>query len=237
MPSLHIHSDYEQLSAAAADAIAARIRQNPSLLLCLATGSTPTRTYEILATKPKSLFDKIRILKLDEWGGIPMQSPASCETYLRRILIDPLHLSARYTAFESQPHDPAAECARIASWLKQNGLIDLCVLGLGVNGHLGFNEPAPALQARSHVANLSLESLQHYMVQQLESKPTFGLTLGIEDLLESREIILLVSGPGKTGPLRETLCGPINPRFPASYLQQHANTHIFCDRAAAQQIS
>src|SRR5688572_17242968 len=89
MPSTHIHPDYETMSAAAANFIADRLQQKRSLLLCLATGSTPTRTYELLAQRPKSLFDQVRILKLDEWGGIPLNSPASCETYLRQILIDP----------------------------------------------------------------------------------------------------------------------------------------------------
>src|SRR5687767_442671 len=131
MPATHIHPDYETMSAAAANVIVERLKRKPDLLLCLATGSTPTRTYELLATYPKSIVKGARILNLDEWGGIPMDSPATCETYLRKLLIDPLDLSSRYTGFQSQPADPAAECARIAAWLKQNGPIDLCILGLG----------------------------------------------------------------------------------------------------------
>ena len=237
MPSIFVHPDYEALSEIAADLIAKRIQENPSLLLCLATGSSPTRAYELLATRPKSLFDQVRILKLDEWGGIPMDSPATCETYLRKILIDPLDLSSRYVAFQSQPADPAAECSRITSWLEENGPIDLCILGLGINGHLGFNEPAAALQPRAHVATLSSESLQHSMIEALPEKPTFGVTLGIEDILDSREIILLVSGASKAEPLRRMLNGPVHTLFPASYLTKHQNTRILCDRAAAKQIS
>lgn len=237
MPFIHTHPNYEALSAAAAELIAQRIKEKPSLLLCVATGSTPTRTYELLATRPQSLFSEVRVLKLDEWGGIPMTSPATCETYLRKILIDPLDLSTRYTAFESEPADPAAECARIARWLERTGPIDLCILGLGLNGHLGFNEPAAALQERAHVATLSQESLKHSMVQNLPSKPSYGLTLGIADILESREIILLVSGASKAEPLRRALQTAVDPQFPASYLKRHANTHIFCDSAAAQHIS
>lgn len=238
MPKIDIHSDHESMSVTAANLIAERLQQKSNLLLCLATGSTPTRTYELLAAAHlKSLFCQVRILKFDEWGGIPMNSPATCETYLRKLLIDPLDLSARYTAFKSQPADPAAECARIAQWLEQNGPIDLCILGLGINGHLGFNEPAPALHPRAHVAKLSRESLQHSMVQQLQTKPTFGLTLGMEDILDSREILLLVSGPTKIDPFKRMLDGPIDPQFPASYLIQHRNTRILCDRAAAKEIS
>jgi galactosamine-6-phosphate isomerase len=166
-----------------------------------------------------------------------MDSPATCATYLRKLLIDPLNLSSRYTAFESQPADPGAECARIARWLEEHGPIDLCILGLGVNGHLGFNEPARVLQPRAHVATLSPESLRHSMIENLPTKPSFGLTLGIEDILDSREIILLVSGPTKAEPLFRMLRGEVDASFPASYLRKHKNTRIFCDRAAASKIS
>lgn len=237
MATTHIHPDYETMSAAAASLIADRLQQKPNLLLCLATGSTPTRTYELLAQRPKSLFDQVRILKLDEWGGIPLNSPATCETYLRRIMIDPLDLSSRYIGFESQPADAAAETRRIQRWLVENGPIDLCILGLGTNGHLGFNEPADTLQPQPHVAKLSAESLGHSMVQALPTKPTFGLTIGIQNILDSREIIVLVSGPSKIQPLRRMLKDPVNSRFPATYLQNHGNTHVFCDRAAAQEMS
>jgi galactosamine-6-phosphate isomerase len=237
MPSIFIHPDYESLSVIAADLVAKRIHEKPSLLLCLATGSSPTRSYELLAMRPKSLFEQVRVLKLDEWGGIPRNSFATCETYLRKILIDPLDLSSRYIAFEGQSDDPAAECSRVARWLEENGPIDLCILGLGSNGHIGFNEPAAALQPRAHIASLSYESLQHSMIQELPEKPTFGLTLGIEDILDSREIILLVSGAGKAEPLRRLLEGPVHAPFPASYLRKHENTRILCDRAAAKHIA
>ena len=237
MPHLEIHPDYQSLSVAAADLIAKRLAEKPNLLLCLATGSTPTRAYELLATRPQSLFKQARILKLDEWGGIPMSSPATCETYLRKLLIDPLDLASRYFGFESQPTDPNAECARIARWLIENGPIDLCVLGLGTNGHLGFNEPAEKLQASPHVAKLSTESLDHSMVQALPIKPTFGLTIGIDNILTSREIMVLVSGPTKVAPVRRMLKDPITAQFPATHLQRHPNTRIFCDRAAAKEIS
>jgi galactosamine-6-phosphate isomerase len=237
MPTIDIHPDYETLSAAAAQLIVERVDDRPGMLLCVATGSTPTRTYELMATRPPSMFDELRILKLDEWGGVPMESPATCETYLRKILIDPLNLSSRYTAFESEPIDADAECARIARWLDQNGPIDLCILGLGINGHLGFNEPASALHPRPHVATLSSESLQHSMIQNLATKPTFGLTLGIEDILDSREIILLVNGASKTDALFRALYGDISPQFPAACLRKHKNTRIICDRAAAAKIS
>ena len=104
-----------------------------------------------------------------------MDDPATCEFQLRRTLIAPLSAGDRYTAFESQPADPAAECARIASWLAANGPIDMCVLGLGMNGHLGFNEPANQLTPHAHVAELAETSMTHAMLEQTTGRPTYGV--------------------------------------------------------------
>ena len=92
--------------------------------------------------KEPTLFEHCRIIKLDEWGGLPPGNPATCDIQLRTTLVSPLNLAERYVAFESNPPDPDAECARVADWLDQNGPIDISVLGLGINGHLGFTEPA-----------------------------------------------------------------------------------------------
>ncbi|MBA3482937.1 MAG: 6-phosphogluconolactonase, partial [Pirellulales bacterium] len=163
-----IHSDHEAVSQRAEAWLAERLHARPDALLCLATGATPMRTYQGLAARgaaDPSLFDRVRLLKLDEWGGMPMNSPATCEQHLRTTLVTPLNLADRYVAFDSQAADPHAECARVAQWLEQNGPIDVSVLGLGVNGHVGFNEPAEQLEAHAHVARLSAASLSHAMLR------------------------------------------------------------------------
>jgi len=228
-----IFSDHEEMSAAAANWLAARLGSQPDALLALATGATPLRAYQLLAQRPIELFEHARILKLDEWGGIPMTSPATCETFLRSVLIGPLGLRERYVGFESGTVDPVAECARIAEWLEANGPIDNCVLGLGVNGHLGFNEPADALQPHAHIAALSQQSLTHSMVRNLRQPPTHGLTLGMADILHARDILLVVSGPTKAAALKQLLAGKITTRFPASFLWTHPRVTILCDQAAA----
>src|SRR5688572_15830401 len=181
-------ADREAVSHYAADWLVHQLRRDPSLLICLASGATPARTYALLAeqgrTEP-SLFSQCLVLKLDEWGGLPITDPATCEYHLRTALIGPLEVSERYVGFNSQPADPQAECARIAQWLRENGPIDTCVLGLGRNGHLGFNEPAEYLQPHAHVATLSAASLEHAMLEQSKARPTYGLTLGMTDLMES----------------------------------------------------
>jgi galactosamine-6-phosphate isomerase len=236
MMNLRMVSDHEELSRFAVDWIAGSIATKPKSLLCLATGSTPTRTYELLAKQyapnPRSLA-QARVIKLDEWGGLAMDDPGSCEAYLRRHLIDPLGLHDGYIAFQSQPADPSAECHGIASWLRENGPIDLCVLGLGLNGHLGFNEPGPFLQPHAHVAVLSQASLGHAMLDRACGRPTYGLTLGMADLLQARSVLLLVSGTTKRAALSRLLSASISTEFPASFLHLHGNALVLFDSAAA----
>jgi galactosamine-6-phosphate isomerase len=230
-----VFADHEAMSRHAAEWLVARLREQPAGLFCLASGSTPTRTYSLLAahyvTEP-ALFSEIRVVKLDEWGGLAADDPASCEYHLRRTLIDPLGLGARYVSFNGQAADPQAECARIADLLAVNGPIDTCVLGLGINGHLGFNEPAGELQPDAHVAKLSEASLKHGMLASARSSPTFGLTLGMADLLQARQVLLLVSGGAKAAPMRRLLEGRITTHFPASLLGLHSQVKLYCDAEA-----
>jgi galactosamine-6-phosphate isomerase len=230
-----IFADHEAVSQRAVQWLVERLTERPDALLCLATGSTPMRTYELLAVRVKNdprLVERVRILNLDDWGGLPANHPASCERHLRDALIAPLRLNDRFASFDNQASDPDAECARIARWLDKNGPIDACLLGLGLNGHLGFNEPADALQPHAHVAQLSEASLSHAMVQMAGLRPTHGLTLGMADLLHSRHVMLLVTGERKREPLARLLSGEITTRFPASLLALHPIVQVLCDDAA-----
>jgi glucosamine-6-phosphate isomerase len=232
---VEVLDDHEAMSRQAAEWLVDRIRKQPDVLLCLATGATPMRTYELLAVRGRTepqLFSRMRVIKLDEWGGLAMSDPASCERHLRDSLIDPLRLHDRYIAFNSEAADGDAECKRIADWLAENGPIDIAVLGLGVNGHIGFNEPADFLQPHAHVASLAATSMQHSMLAQSKNRPTHGLTLGMADLLQSREVLLLVSGEGKRAAMGRLLEGRVTTDFPATFLALHPNACVMCDRAA-----
>jgi galactosamine-6-phosphate isomerase len=229
-------ADHEAMSQAAAAYLVAQLRRKPNSLLILATGDTPERTYQLLAdygrAKP-GLCDHLRILKLDEWGGLSMDDPATCEVALRRTLVGPLGIGPeRYMGWQSAPPNITAECSRIRQWITGHGPADVCVLGLGLNGHLGFNEPGEFLRPGPHRAELSNESKQHSMLNQARGQPGYGLTLGLRDILQSREILLLVSGAQKAPQLRRLLRPEISPRFPASFLWLHAVTTICCDEAA-----
>jgi len=227
------HSTAEQMSRAAADLVLEELRRKPDLLLCTATGASPTRTYQLLAEERErdpALFQRLRILKLDEWGGLAMDDPGSCETYLQQYVLGPLGVSKdRYVGFQSQPRDPEAECARIQTWLNSNGPVDVCILGLGTNGHLAMNEPAEALKPFAHVAQLAKTTLGHSMLAQSARRPSFGLTLGLSDIFQSRKIALPVIGSQKSEQLARLMKGEISTQFPASLLWLHPAVTCFCE--------
>jgi galactosamine-6-phosphate isomerase len=230
----------ESMSRRAADLILDQLKQKPNLLLCAATGATPTHTYACLAeerTRNPALFRQMRVVKLDEWGGLEMDDPASCESYIQRHLIAPLELPVhQYYGFKSNPSFPEEECARVQSWLNENGPIDLCILGLGLNGHLGLNEPADVLEPFTHPTALTASSLAHLMLEAARTKPSYGLTLGLAEILASKKILLLVSGARKREALKRLAQPDLSTRFPASFLWLHQKTICLCDSAAAEGI-
>jgi galactosamine-6-phosphate isomerase len=233
--------DHEALSRQAADFITGEIARCPGLLLCVAAGSTPTRTYDLLAERKQTgprLFDRLRVLKLDEWGGLDMIHPATCEVYLQKHLIGPLDVPPeRYISLHSDSDDPQRECERIRHVLAQHRPIDLCVLGLGANGHLGLNEPAETLEPFVHVAKLAPSSLTHPMLHSVDGQVTYGLTLGMADILRSRKALLLVSGAQKRHQLKRLFCPELSPRFPASLLWLHSNVTLLYDRESALDLN
>lgn len=222
--------DYDHLSQLAGAFVIDEISINKGLLLCAATGHSPTGLYQQLssrAQKDKNLFSQLRIIKLDEWGGIPMNHPITCEAYIQKNINAPLQVSDdRYFTFSSNPESPVDECTRMQGIIKNNGPIDICVLGLGINGHIGLNEPAPFLTPYFHKAQLSEPTLQHQMIQSVDDKPTYGLTLGMQDILNARKIILLITGNGKQEVTEQLLSQRITTQLPASFIWLHQ--HVEC---------
>jgi galactosamine-6-phosphate isomerase len=231
-----VADDYELMSQYGAEQIFKNIKNKPDLLMCTATGSTPTRAYDLLAAKMEddsNAFDKLRIIKLDEWGGIPEDDPATCETYLRKHLIEPMKITPdRFTSFKSNPDNPKQEIERIAKKLEQEGDIDICILGMGVNGHLGFNEPTEELKPNAHVAELEETTMKHTMAQEAEHEIKYGLTLGMDDIMRSKKIILMVNGVHKQEPFKRFISEEPSSRFPVSMLSKHPNVTVICDKEA-----
>jgi len=228
----------ESLAEEAAACIYQALSDKADLMLCAAGGSTPLRTYQLLGehcVRQLDAFRSLRVVKLDEWGGIEMNAPGSCERQLRTHLISPLGITEdHYLGFNSNPTDPDAECERVRQRLAAEGPVDLCVLGLGMNGHIAMNEPAPSLRPFAHIARLADATLRHPMLAESRTKPAYGLTLGMAEILTAREILLLVSGEAKREPLRQLLRREITTKFPASFLWLHSRCTVLCDRAAAE---
>lgn len=218
---------YDAMSKASAEIVMNSLKQKPDMMLCAATGNSPTGLYKELASsyqKDQSLFDQLRVFKLDEWGDMEADVPASCEYYLQEHVLSPLQISPdRYIAFQNNPPDPKAECKRVQGILNQQGPIDICVLGLGANGHMGLNEPNDELQPHCHVARLAELTLSHGMIADIKPKPTYGMTIGIEDILASKHILMLVVGSTKKQATEMLLSGEVTNQFPATYLQRHGN--------------
>jgi galactosamine-6-phosphate isomerase len=234
-------TNYAELSAFAAGLIIKNIEANPDLLLCAASGGSPLGIYQNLADRYKDNpenFKNIRVVKLDEWGGIPMDNEQSCEIFLQKNLVQPLEIPASsFISFNSNPLDKQAECERIGSYLKSSGPIDVCILGLGLNGHIAFNEPGEYLVADCHITNLSVDSMKHPMALQMGVVPSYGLTIGLKDILQSAKIILVISGKGKTKMFKKLLAGRISPYLPASFLWLHPDTECLVDSESISNLN
>jgi galactosamine-6-phosphate isomerase len=231
---LRIFESMNDLSNYASDLIISAIVANNNLLLCTATGNSTAETYRQLVDKKDGFpAGDLRVIKLDEWGGVPADHPMTCESYLQQKLLLPLQIKPdNYISLNSNADDPDQECNRIQQFLGSNGPIDLCLLGIGLNGHIAFNEPDNFLNPDCHKAKLSASSLNHPMVRETGIAPKYGLTLGMANILTSKKIILLISGKNKAPITRVLMQKKIDTQLPASFLWLHPDVLCLCDRDA-----
>jgi putative deaminase/isomerase len=233
MARIHHCRNYQEMSKAAAARVSEAVVSKADSLLCAPAGNSPAGLYQELVREAQSnpdVFRSLRVIKLDEWLGVPASDAATCEHFLKSRLLDPLAIAAeRYIAFDPETADPLRECARVQGELERQGPIDLCFLGLGKNGHVGLNEPGPSLQPRCHVAKLSEETLRHGMMGSRVTKPACGLTLGIGDILQARKIVLLVTGEGKEPVIARFLDGTVTTDLPATLLWLHHDLEVLLD--------
>jgi galactosamine-6-phosphate isomerase len=218
-----------ELNELASDLLIYEIKQNPQSLVCAATGNSPTGVYQKLVEKQFSIVvEGLSFIKLDEWYGLGTDDAGSCEYYLNKNLLQPLAVAAeRYTAFDGKATDPEKECRRMEDYLDEHGPIDICILGIGTNGHIAFNEPADVLQPHAHLATLSETSLARKMIDNAGIQIKHGLTLGMADILRSRQIILVVNGSHKQAVMQQLLEGKISTQNPASFLWLHPDVQCF----------
>ena len=224
----------EAWASTVAARIIERIRAKPDLRVCLPTGDTPTPVYaELVAGERRGEVSLARtmVILLDEWVGLPPGDPARCDFRLRRELIDRLAMPPAFVPIDVDgPDDQAAALAHDAS---ARGL-DLAVLGLGMNGHVGFNEPGSRPDDPTRLVRLAVSSREAATARYGAALvPTAGVTVGLARLLEAGECWLLVTGERKAQVLRRALEQPEGPDCPASYLRRHPRLTVFADEAAA----
>ncbi len=235
---LILAADPGELGRLAADLLAETASARRDAVLGLPTGRTPVPLYAELGRR--SMQGAIDLsgavaFALDEWLGVPGDHPATNAAFFRRHLSFPL---AALHLMPSDAVDPATECRAFASLLRESGGLDLAVLGIGLNGHLAFNEPASAFDSRCRPVDLTETTRRAHQDEfgGLASTPVRGLTLGLADLMEARQALLLASGPAKAPVLARALFGPVTEAVPASVLQRHPSLVVIADRAAAADL-
>ena len=219
--------DFEELSRISAKVMVECVRNKPDSLFCIATGSSPALAYEIfveLVNKEKINVQKLRILKLDEWWRINENDPCTCESFIQTKIIIPLKIpSQNYIGFNSNTPDANVECNRIAQTLQEQGPIDLCILGIGKNGHLGLNEPGGYFIPFSHVVKLDEKTKTHEMLTKTNVTINYGMTIGVADIIASRKVLFLAAGDEKKASFNIFLKRQVRSDLPASILWLHPN--------------
>lgn len=233
---------------AAARALARRVgrglEEQPSMVLGLPTGQTPVPLYAglvELCAAGKADFSRASSFNLDEFLGVRGDDPRSYRSFMQRHLFDHVNLPPRRIHFlNGAAADPDAECRRYERQIGRSGGLDLLILGLGVNGHVGFNEPGRALTAATHRARLTAATRRanaDLFGHRWRDVPKEALSMGMATILGARRIVLLATGASKAGTLRRMVYGPISPQVPASFLQLHQAAEIWVDAAAGASLS
>ncbi|MEO7801667.1 MAG: glucosamine-6-phosphate deaminase [Ginsengibacter sp.] len=236
--TLNIYEDYQTLSQATADAIVKVIKTNPEAVICLPSGDTPRLTCELFVKQvieERSDLSHITFIGLDEWVGIPPDNEGSCHYFFQHELFQYLSLSKQQVyLFNGLSNDLETECAKMNTVVSEKGRIDLMVVGIGMNGHIGFNEPGVSFGTYSHVTDLDATTTivgQKYFKSEMPLQK--GITLGLKHLSEAKEVLLIANGAKKAGIIKKTVEGEVTNCIPASIMQTHANGFIMIDKEAA----
>ncbi len=238
MFKIQTYPDYNAMSAAAAEMIAMQIMQKPNSILGLATGSTPEGTYSCLVSKflrGQVDFSGVTSVNLDEYYPITPDNAQSYRYFMNHNLFDHVNINKANTYVpDGTAADGATEAGRYEALVESLGPVDIQVLGIGRNGHIGFNEPGSELIPETHVTELAestIEANARFFASK-DEVPTHALTMGIGTILKAKEILLLVSGKEKHDALMRLLEGKVTTECPATLLLLHPNVTVLCDTEA-----
>jgi glucosamine-6-phosphate deaminase len=228
---------------AVAGRIADAVRRQPSLVLGLPAGKTPLPVYDRLQTLHRDEhldFSGIRVFMLDEFVGVSSKRDPSFRRFMQRHLFDGINVTAlRIHALDGLAADLDTECRAYESAITRAGGIDLQVLGLGVNGHVAFNEPADALAADTHLTALRDDTRREHVADfgDLALVPSRALTMGIGSILRAASLIVIATGARKASAVAAMVQGPLTTHCPASFLQTHRDVTLYLDRDAAGRLT
>ncbi|QNP70300.1 glucosamine-6-phosphate deaminase [Streptomyces roseirectus] len=226
-----------------AEAIVRLLNRKPDALLGVATGSTPLPVYQALTARVRAGdadVSRVRIAQLDEYVGLPADHPESYRSVLHREVLTPLGIPlSAFLGPDGTASDVPAACAAYDRALTESGGVDLQILGIGTDGHIGFNEPCSSLASRTRIKTLTEQTRvdnARFFDGDITQVPHHVITQGIGTILEARHLVLLATGEGKADAVASTVEGPISAFCPASALQLHPHTTIITDEAAASKL-
>ena len=240
---LVVKASADAVAEAVADMLAETITRQPAVVLGLPTGRTPVALYRTLVARHRAGqldFSQVTVFNIDEFVGVSREHPGSFAAYMHHHLYRHVNLAPnRMHLPTGDAKDLRAEARRYEAAIQAAGGIDVMVLGIGENGHIGFNEPAPSLVSDTHVARLTIATRRAnagLFEGVLRDVPRSGITMGVGTLLRARRVILLATGSSKARIVARALEGPVTTRVPASLLQTHPNVTAVIDRAASARL-
>ncbi|GEB34618.1 glucosamine-6-phosphate deaminase [Brevibacillus sp. FSL K6-0770] len=240
---LVIVKDYQEMSRKAAELLASEVKQHPQTVLGLATGGTPVGMYRELIKLHEDEgidFSQAQSFNLDEYVGLSSAHPQSYRAYMQENLFQHINLPADKTHVPTgDAVDLDKECARYEEAIREAGGIDIQVLGIGNNGHIGFNEPGSSAESTTRVVQLTestIEANARYFAS-VEEVPTQAVSMGIKTILGAKKVVLLASGEAKAQAVRLMVEGEPTADVPASLLQLHPDVTVIVDEAAASQLT
>jgi glucosamine-6-phosphate deaminase len=242
--NVHVFDTADQAAVALARRVADAVAADPALRLGLAAGETPVPAYEELVRlhRDESLdLSRIHTFNLDEFVGLAPDQAGSFRSAMQAHLFDRVNIDPAHVEFlDGTASDLDEECQRYEAAIRREGGLDLQVLGIGMNGHLGFNEPAAALHARTHRVVLHEDTRRANAAAfggDVARVPSEALSMGMGTILQAKALLLLATGPRKAPVVERALNGPLTTMLPASFLQTHRTADVFLDRAAASLLN
>jgi len=233
-----IYKDYTELSVKTAEMIAAIITAKPDALLCFPAGETSVGAFEHLVNLNKSgklSFMKCKIVGLDEWANIGEMKSENCFSFMKKHLFDHIDYSKdNLCFFDGESSDLKSECVKTDNFIRKHGPIDMMLLGAGMNGHLGLNEPGTSFDLYSHIVKLDETTKtvgQKYFSGKVEL--SVGISLGIKYIMEAKTVILQMNGTKKSEITKKLVNSEITTALPASALKGHKNSYLLLDKEAA----